>query len=331
MYLELKQKLKKDLASRRVCLTTDTWTSCQNVNYMVITAHFIDDDWKLHKRVLNFCVIANHKGNSIGMLLEQCLLEWGVEKVLTITADNATTNTVAIDYLRAKMRHWTNSKMLFGGKYIHVRCCAHVCNLIVVAGLSKLEQSIAAIRNAVKYVRSSPQRLESFKSCVAKEKIDCKGLVVLDVATRWNSTYLMLSAALKFENAFIRMADEDVNAYMGWFGENEEREDDGEPEVTSTSTKSHKKRVGPPKPQDWSNAKVFVSFLKVFYDMTLKMSLTLQPSVHETFHDLISIEEEIKGLFVGEDNMWSDEEWDFEAKMVLNDMATGMKKKFEKY
>jgi hypothetical protein len=28
----------------RVCLTTDTWTSVQKLNYMVITSHFIDSD-----------------------------------------------------------------------------------------------------------------------------------------------------------------------------------------------------------------------------------------------------------------------------------------------
>ncbi|KAF5202168.1 hypothetical protein FRX31_008246 [Thalictrum thalictroides] len=112
MYQDYKLKLKSDLATHRVCLTTDTWASCQNINYMVITAHFVDDDWNLHRRVLNFCVIANHKGNSIGKLLEHCLLEWGVEKLITITADNATTNTVAIDYLKNKMKHWTMAKMV---------------------------------------------------------------------------------------------------------------------------------------------------------------------------------------------------------------------------
>ena len=28
-----------------VCVTTDTWTSIQNLNYMAVTAHFIDGDW----------------------------------------------------------------------------------------------------------------------------------------------------------------------------------------------------------------------------------------------------------------------------------------------
>ena len=51
MYMKQKKKLKSVLTrtDQRVCLTMDTWTFVQNINYMVITAHFIDDDWNLHK------------------------------------------------------------------------------------------------------------------------------------------------------------------------------------------------------------------------------------------------------------------------------------------
>jgi hypothetical protein len=45
----------------RVCLTTDCWTSVQNLNYMCVTAHWIDSEWNLHKRILIFCLIPSHK------------------------------------------------------------------------------------------------------------------------------------------------------------------------------------------------------------------------------------------------------------------------------
>jgi hypothetical protein len=44
LYEEEKLKLKKVLSGKRVCITTDTWTSLQNLNYMVVTASFIDHD-----------------------------------------------------------------------------------------------------------------------------------------------------------------------------------------------------------------------------------------------------------------------------------------------
>ncbi|KAH0634645.1 hypothetical protein KY290_038111 [Solanum tuberosum] len=51
---------------QRVSLTTDTWTSIQRINYMVITAHWIDKNWTLHKRIINFCPISSHRGEDLG-------------------------------------------------------------------------------------------------------------------------------------------------------------------------------------------------------------------------------------------------------------------------
>ena len=55
------EKLRKSLKGCRVCLTTDTWTFIQNLNYMCLTCHFIDDAWKLHKRILNFCQVEDYR------------------------------------------------------------------------------------------------------------------------------------------------------------------------------------------------------------------------------------------------------------------------------
>ena len=185
---------------------------------MSLTAHFIDDDWKLHKRILNFCVISNHKGDTIGKLVESCLIEWGIERVFTITVDNASSNDVAINYLNRKLRNWKGN--VLDGEFLHMRCVAHIVNLIVTSGLKEMHDSIVGIRNAVRYIRSSPSRLQKFKTCVEKEKIDHKCLVALDVPTRWNSIYLMLESALKFQKAFDRMEEDDEN-YLRYFVEDE--------------------------------------------------------------------------------------------------------------
>ncbi|XP_048433048.1 zinc finger BED domain-containing protein RICESLEEPER 2-like [Pyrus x bretschneideri] len=141
----------------------DTWTSIQQTNYTVLTAHFIDDDWMLHKKILNFCVILNHKGESIAQLLEECLVEWGIEKVLTIMVDNASANDSSLRYLvhRISGRGIPNA-LLHDGKYLNMRCVAHILNLVVNDGIKMLNTAIQSIRNAVRYGRSSPQRLESF-------------------------------------------------------------------------------------------------------------------------------------------------------------------------
>ena len=45
VYIREKESLRKVLmVGQRVCLTTDTWTSIQNLNYLCLIAHYIDVD-----------------------------------------------------------------------------------------------------------------------------------------------------------------------------------------------------------------------------------------------------------------------------------------------
>ncbi|KAE8685689.1 hypothetical protein F3Y22_tig00111095pilonHSYRG00653 [Hibiscus syriacus] len=76
IYLEEKDKLFKYFKSfnQRVSLTTDIWTSRQNLSYLCLTVHFVDDEWKLHKRILNFTPIPSYSGDVIGKCIENTCL-----------------------------------------------------------------------------------------------------------------------------------------------------------------------------------------------------------------------------------------------------------------
>ena len=56
------------------------------------------------KKILNFCPIANHKGDTIGRAVELCLMKLGIDWLFTITANNASSNDVAIDYVKKKTK-----------------------------------------------------------------------------------------------------------------------------------------------------------------------------------------------------------------------------------
>lgn len=145
-YLSEKAKLKQFIKynCQRMCITTDTWTSIQKVNYMCLTAHFVDVNWKLHKKILNFCPISGHKGEEIGKGIERCLLDWSIGKNVSVTVDNASSNDGAIVYLQKKFDNRGNS--ILGGKYVHVRCIAHIINLIVQDGLKENYEHVAISR-----------------------------------------------------------------------------------------------------------------------------------------------------------------------------------------
>uniref|UniRef100_A0A2N9J1F6 HAT C-terminal dimerisation domain-containing protein n=1 Tax=Fagus sylvatica TaxID=28930 RepID=A0A2N9J1F6_FAGSY len=61
------------------------------------------------------------------------------------------------------------------------------------------------VRDAVRYVKSSPNRFQIFKDYVKTLGIESKSLLCLDIATRWNSTYIMLESAVKFEKCMVRL------------------------------------------------------------------------------------------------------------------------------
>ncbi|KAK2641400.1 hypothetical protein Ddye_023163 [Dipteronia dyeriana] len=179
---------------------------------MCLTAHFVDSNWKLQKKILNFCPISSHKGNTIGKALETCLKSRGIERVLTVTADNARSNNDAILYLSKIVYSWNGAIM--NADHMLLRCSAHILNLIVIEGLKDYHESISKIHNVVRYVRGSPARLYKFKSCAEREKISSKKPLYLDVPTRWNSTYLMLESAEKFQKAFERLEDHDTQYFL---------------------------------------------------------------------------------------------------------------------
>jgi len=43
--------------NHRVSLTADAWTAKGNVGYFCITCHYIDDNWKVQKKIIRFCFI----------------------------------------------------------------------------------------------------------------------------------------------------------------------------------------------------------------------------------------------------------------------------------
>lgn len=292
-----RDKLRRLMKGRRICFTTDTWTSIQNLCYMCLTAHFIDDNWKLQKRIINFQQVEDHKGETLGRKIELCLLEWNIDSIFTVTVDNASSNNLTIQYLRRNTKDWKGT--ILEHEFLHMRCCAHILNLVVSDGLKEMDDSIANIRLAVRYVRSSPNRQDAFKKCAAYLKLVTTALVCLDVPTRWNSTYLMLEAAEKFEKAFNRLKYEDSN-FETYF-----KDVDG-----------GIRRI--PNEEDWKKCRLFVRFLKLFYLATKKFSGSLFVTSNAFYKEMFKIESTINQLILDNDD-------------VLCTMAMSMKQKFNKY
>ncbi|XP_062119090.1 zinc finger BED domain-containing protein RICESLEEPER 2-like [Humulus lupulus] len=229
--------------------------------YLCLTTHWVDDNWKMQKRIINFIQVPSHKGDLVGKELINCLNEWGISSVFTVTIDNASSNDVALKIKKA----------LFN-------------------------DAISSIRNAVRYVQSSPARLKRFKESCKDANMESKALLCLDVVTRWNSTYLMLEFAINFKKAFENL-EADAN-YTKYF--DEERMD------------------GPPTNLDWEKAVVFVDFLSRFYDLTNRFSGSLYVTSNLSLPDILKIQADLTTMTSNPDTL-------------LGAMAVSMKRKYDKY
>ncbi|KAM0835171.1 hypothetical protein ACQ4PT_063120 [Festuca glaucescens] len=163
VYLSEKEILKKQLKSvESISLTCDLWTSNQNLCYLALVSHYIDDEWNMQSRVLNFIELdPPHSGIIIAQAVFECCQEWKIEdKIMTMTMDNASSNDVAATNLMGKFKARKSTKFI--PKYFHVRCCAHIINLIVNDGIAPLETLIGKLTETVKYLKKSPLRMKNF-------------------------------------------------------------------------------------------------------------------------------------------------------------------------
>ncbi|KAA8519967.1 hypothetical protein F0562_014223 [Nyssa sinensis] len=213
LYKREKDKLKHVIESipSRICLTSDLWSSIATDGYLALTAHYVDENWILQKKILSFHHMPPpHSGPILVEKVIHLLKEWGIEKkVFSLTLDNAKYNDGLIDVLK---RHLSLTDTLFcGGEFFHVRCGAHILNLIVQAGLKVIDEAVNKIRESVKYVRGSEGRKIKFAECIAQLSLSCSKKVCQDVPTRWNYTYLMIDGALMYRRVFDQLQLIDVH------------------------------------------------------------------------------------------------------------------------
>ena len=215
---------------------------------MCITAHYIDAEWKLNKKIIYFVPIQSHKGDAIAKALELCLVEWGIKHISTITVDNASSNDVAISLLKTKLVSWGCSSVR--ARYLHVRCIAHVLNLVVQDGLKMADSAVKKLQENVRRVRGSPARLVKFRDLANTFNVMDTCSLCLDVPTRWNSTYMMIRNALPYKTVFEHFDDHDAS-FKGDLGDSVLKD------------------------YDWVYFESFLPLSKTFYEMTIRISGSL--------------------------------------------------------
>ncbi|PIA41991.1 hypothetical protein AQUCO_02100078v1 [Aquilegia coerulea] len=216
VFKEEKTKLKEVLLAfdGKICLTSDLWTSNQNLGYCSITTHYVDKYWKLQKKIVSFCNIDSpHTGDAIFTFIIDKLKKLGIfEKIFSISLDNASSNTVAFSFFKTIL-----PGLPLNGRLSHVRCCCHVLNLIVTDGLSDdaFKEPIHRIKENLGFIFGSTHRYQYFRDACTNVGLPPKRQPV-DVKHRWNSTYEIISGTKcvdtseSVHNEIFRLYDEYV-------------------------------------------------------------------------------------------------------------------------
>ncbi|KAL2894962.1 putative AC transposase [Bienertia sinuspersici] len=145
-YEEERKVVMSDLqnAMGRISFTSDNWRNDHIQDaYICITAHWIDTNWKLQKRIIRFGALTPpFDGLNIAEDVSLCLSKWKIDgKVGCLTLDNATYNNVMIGQIKRQLVR-NGKQLLFFGDFFQIRCCCHIINLIVQSGLKLIDNVV---------------------------------------------------------------------------------------------------------------------------------------------------------------------------------------------
>lgn len=232
-----------------------------------------------------------HTAEVIADVLFECLLDWNIDRKLsTLTLDNCSTNDLVVAMLSVLVNRFSPDSLLLGGRFLHMRCAAHILNLIVKDGLDAIGDSIDRIRESVYYWTATPKRVEKFEETARQLHINSKKKLAHDVKTRWNSTYSMLSSALIYKSVFPRLKQCD-SAYKSL-----------------------------PTEHDWLLASEICDRLEFFYVLTEMFSATSCPTANKIFIYICEIRLKI--------DCWLDSEYTA-VKLMAKKMIEKFKKYWE--
>ncbi|KAJ6826194.1 zinc finger BED domain-containing protein RICESLEEPER 2-like [Iris pallida] len=244
----------------RVSLTVDMWRSREDAveDYMCLTCHYVDNDWKLKSKILNFLHAEDlTSGEEISKTIVEKLNEWNISrKLFSITLDNLNDHDVVTSELLKFVQPL--GSLPLNGDLFHVQGAAYVLNLIAQDFMMLARDIISRVRDSVQHVRSSLDTLNEFQKHVERVGAPQRELV-LDVSNDLSSTYLMLETAYEFQGAFTCFAEDD----------------DGY--VNSLS------------PEDWTSVRAVTDCLYAFYQAIAKFSGARIPTANLYFNEICDI------------------------------------------
>ena len=149
-------------STSKIAFTSDMWTSDTGTPYMVLTAHWVNNEWNLKHTIIAFQRLPYpHTGMHIQNVTFKILQDFSIAtKALTITIDNGANQVAAMRLLLNTLLQKLQVDFNI------IRCDAHTITLVVNAGLVKFKPIVDKVRTFVIEIRKSSKKEQELISLV---------------------------------------------------------------------------------------------------------------------------------------------------------------------
>jgi hypothetical protein len=97
------------------------------------------------------------------------------------------------------------------GQFLVVRCYAHILNAAASDVTASVQSVTYKIRESIKFTKSCTSHEQQFTNIIQQLQIQSNKTLCLDIKAQWNTTYLMLLAALDYKQAFTMLEKSNDN------------------------------------------------------------------------------------------------------------------------
>lgn len=198
VFRSMREDVKTSLEhiSSKVSITLDFWTSHEELYFMFIYCHWIDENWSLHKVLLDsrhipYPCVGSEIYHSILEILRMYNLE---KKVLSCTIDNTQQAFNACHALKEELEPRKAT-------FCYIPCAAHALNQIIEDGLRSLKQILSKIREFALELNLISVIALDFKQ-LATIYQEGSWKFPLDTSATWNGSYTMLDLVRKVTSSF---------------------------------------------------------------------------------------------------------------------------------
>lgn len=177
-------------------------------------------DWIFHEKLLTLTDTIDHNGAGLAEIVQHTLENFEIVKCIgCLTVDNTSKNNTLMWALENSIADYCiREKILktWNANDSSIRCLPHIINLLVQVFFESLKETddiliddkisnknasnlFRRLRYKVKKLCSSTQQRKQFRG--QWSLVNCENLMmILDVSSRWNSTYYMIEREIKVQN-----------------------------------------------------------------------------------------------------------------------------------